>query len=79
MFLLIFHYIRDFLFDETAAKRWLVGGSAFVFTVLAQVTVGGWDAASHWTVREWLGKCAVAAVAALHGATSPKNGKPSTP
>jgi len=68
--------VHEALFDADRARRWLRGATFWLGGAAVTVAAAGWEAASHWTLRDWLGRLALASVVGLGGLMSSRSGEP---
>lgn len=64
---LIRRLLYALLWDELAARRWARGALMWLGGAGITVMAVGWDVASKWTAREWVGRLAFAAVLGAAG------------
>jgi hypothetical protein len=56
-----------FLHDELAFRRWSRGFLLWLGGAAITVASAGWDVVRTWTLKEWLGRLAIAGILGLAG------------
>jgi hypothetical protein len=62
--------IHALLWDPMAFRRWARGFALWLGGAAVMVASVGWEVAQHWTLREWLGRLAIAGVLGIGGLIS---------
>jgi len=60
-------FLNAFLHDEMAFRRWSRGFLLWLGGAAVTVASAGWDVARTWTLKEWLGRLAVAGILGFAG------------
>lgn len=61
------NFWNAFLHDELAFRRWARGFLLWLGGAAVTVASVGWDTARAWTLKEWIGRLAVAGILGIAG------------
>jgi hypothetical protein len=64
---LVRRLVHALLWDELAAKRWVRGFFLWLGGAAVMVASVGWEVAQGWSVKEWVGRLAIAGIAGIGG------------
>lgn len=73
--------IYALLWDELAARRWVRGFLLWAGGAAVMVASVGWEVAQAWSVREWVGRLAIAGILGAGGMVTAgeRNPRPAPP